>query len=69
MKQIQIEDLMLEADVLTLIQHLETVQQQIYNSVPNEMIFLHGTEPNVRTRWGAVYFHAGMAKASLRAFL
>jgi len=68
-EQINIDDMMLESEIYELIEQLESVQEAIYSSVPNEMIFLHGTEPNVRTRWGAVYFHAGMAKASLRAFL
>lgn len=69
MKKIDLEDLILEVDIRELLEHLEEVQRQIRLSIPDEMIFLHGTEPNVRTRWGAIYFHAGMAKASLRAFL
>ena len=66
---INFEDLLLESDVLELIHHLQQVMAHLEHSIPNEILKTPSGEPNVRTRWGAVYFHAAMAKASLTAFL
>jgi hypothetical protein len=68
-KIIEFDDLLLEADIYALIKKLEGVSAHIYNNIPNEILLLPNGEPNVRSRWGAIYFHCRAATATLRAFL
>ncbi len=66
---IKFDDLLLESDVQELIAQMDGIMQHIHDTIPNEILHTPSGEPNVRTRWGAVYFHASMARASLKAFL
>lgn len=66
---IEFDDLMLESDIYSLMEKLDEVSEHIKRTIPDEIIFLPNGEPNVRTRWGAVYFHVRMARSSLRAFM
>ena len=66
---LEFDDLLLESDIYALVEKLDKVINHIYNNIPNEILLTPSGEANVRTRWGAVYFHATMARASLRAFL
>lgn len=66
---IDYDDLVLESDVHELIADMTRTMKHIEAHVPNEVLFTTSGDPNVRNRWGAVYFHAMMARSSLRAFL
>lgn len=66
---IEFDDLLLESDIHELMERLQEVEKHIYNAIPNEVLLDSSGEPNIRTRWGAVYFHCRMARATLRAFL
>jgi len=66
---IDFDDLLLEGDVHELIADMSRTMKRIHDAIPNESPPTPNGEPNARTRWGAVYFHAMMARSSLRAFL
>jgi len=66
---IKIEDLMLEADVSALLENLNKQLKQIKHQVPNELIFQPNGEPNLHSKWGAIYFHILMARINLKAFI
>ena len=66
---VEFDDLLLESDIYALVEKLDKVISHIYDNVPNEILLTPRGEANVRARWGAVYFHATMARASLRAFI
>ena len=67
-KVIEFDTLMLEGEIHSLMDKLTEVQSHIKLAVPDEVLFQGSGEPNIRTHWGAVYFHVTMAKASLKAF-
>lgn len=66
---IEFDDLLLESDVFALMEKLEAVSSHIYATVPNEILLTPSGEANIRTRWGAVYHHVRMARATLKAFV
>lgn len=68
-KVIEFDDLMLESDIHELLEELERAQAHIKKTIPRELLFQANGEPNVRTRWGAVYFHISMARGSVKAFM
>jgi len=67
-KIVEFDTLMLEVDIYLLLENMDAAMAQIKLIVPDEVLFNSNGEPNVRTHWGAVYFHISMARASLRAF-
>lgn len=66
---IEFDTLMLESDVHALIEKQTEVMEHIKLAVPDEVLFQANGEPNIRSHWGAIYFHASMARATLRAFI
>lgn len=66
---IEFDDLLLEGDVHKLMEHLDEVIVHIEKSIPDEVLYAGNGEPNVRTHWGAVFFHVRMARSSLKAFM
>ncbi len=67
-KIIEFDTIMLEGDVYTLIDGMTEALAHIKLIVPDEVLFQANGEPNIRTHWGAIYFHISMARASLKAF-
>lgn len=66
---IEFDDLLLESEVHELIDELTEVIDHIYKSIPNEILLTPSGEANVRSRYGAIYFHCMMARASLKALV
>ena len=68
-KIIEFDDLMLESDGHELLENIEHMQEHIKATVPDEILYGQTGEINARTKWGSVYMHLTMARATLRAFL
>lgn len=64
-----IENFLLEADVHALMDHITNLEEHIKRVTPNDILYSVGGEINIRTRWGAVLFHAQSLRATIKAFV
>lgn len=67
--RLEINEFLLEADVHSLMEHIDSIEQHIKATVPNEVLYQSNGELNTRTRWGAVLYHAQSLRVTIRAFI
>jgi hypothetical protein len=63
------DTLILESEVEAFILRINRFDKHIRDVLPDALFLLPDGTPNVRTRWGAVLHHLGMARASVRGHL
>lgn len=64
-----VDELLLDGNLHNLLQECVDAETHLRHSVPDEILFTQGGEPNVRNRYGAMLMQIRVLRVTLRGFL
>jgi len=64
-----LDDLLLELDVTQLIRKMDELEKHIKKTVPGDILYVEGSNPNPRCRYGAILIHVRSLRSILRTFM